>query len=61
MSAVDRARWRAWGGVADIMGLTVTFRPLGAGWSASAEGQRTEGATAVDALAALCRAVARAR
>lgn len=59
MSAVDRARWRAWGGVADIMGLgPIVFRPLKDGWSASAGRYRAEGATGVDALAALCRKAA---
>ena len=58
MSAVDRARWRAWGGVADILGLVVTFRPIRDGWSASARGHYADGATGVDALAALCRKVA---
>jgi len=58
VSTIDRARWRAWGGVADIMGLEVTFRPIRGGWSASAKGVRVEAETGVDALAMLCQRVA---
>jgi hypothetical protein len=62
MSAVDRARWRAWGGVADIMGLgPITCRPVKDGWVASAGRHRAEGATGVDALASLCRKAAVSR
>lgn len=60
MSAVDAARWRAWGGVADIMGLgDVEFVPdPDGGWIAAAGGYRGEGATGVDALASLCQRAA---
>lgn len=62
MSALDRARWRAWGGVADLMGLgDVEFTPdEWGGWIAEAKGHQGCGDTGADALAALCRAAARA-
>lgn len=62
MSAVDRARWNAWWGVASVMRLgPVTFRPIRGGWSASAKGHRAEGNTGVDALVSLCFTAARLR
>jgi hypothetical protein len=63
VSTVDRARWRAWGGVADIMGLgDVEFVPdPEGGWIAAAGGYRGHGATGVDALAMLCQRAATRR
>lgn len=62
MSGVDRARWRAWGGVADLMGLVVTFEPdPEGGWIARARGHKASGETGVDALATLCRKAAARR
>lgn len=59
MSSVDRARWRAWGGVADLMGLDVEFTPdEDGGWIATAKGYRGHGDTGVDALAMLCQRAA---
>lgn len=62
MSDVDLARWRAWGGVADIMGLRVVFTPdVGGGWIATARRCEGRGATGTDALAMLCRVAAARR
>lgn len=63
MSAVDRARWAAWGGVAGLLRLgRIVFTPEDeGGWIATARGFEGRGATGVDALAMLCQRAATRR
>lgn len=62
MSAVDKARLVAWGGVADLLRLgRVAWTPperRGDDWTATARGFEGRGATGVDALAMLCQRAA---
>jgi hypothetical protein len=63
VSSIDRARWRAWCGVADLMGLgPVTFEPdPDGGWTARAGRTKGHGDNGADALASLCRKAAARR
>jgi hypothetical protein len=65
MSALDRARLKAWGGVADLLRLSrIAWTPperLGDDWVATARGFEGRGQTGVDALAMLCQRAATRR